>query len=158
MQYYLVPSSELYHHGVVGMRWGHRKAKPTNSVIKPIHQMGAYSTYQSMRKTHNKLSMAVYDNDLKNIAKHTKKMNKLKKSFETRYSDITKEDLFKGEQYVNALSTVLRTTSMALMARYAGWWYGPYKAARTAITIGAAIKKANDSRYIDSQNNKKEAV
>lgn len=21
-QYYLVPSEELYHHGVVGMRWG----------------------------------------------------------------------------------------------------------------------------------------
>lgn len=51
--------NELYHHGVKGMKWGHRKALPTSSTYNKVKN--AQSAYKDARKIANKKYNIMYD-------------------------------------------------------------------------------------------------
>lgn len=42
-------TNELYHHGVKGMKWGHRKSLPTSSLRNQVDS--AKTTYKNAKKS-----------------------------------------------------------------------------------------------------------
>lgn len=59
--FYAVParSDELYHYGVPGMRWGHRKAPEQSSYVKNVKSTKA--AYKSAKKDYNKAFNKYYN-------------------------------------------------------------------------------------------------
>lgn len=51
--------NELYHHGVKGMRWGHRKAQPVSG--SRGRMQSAKADYKSAKKTYNKSFNKAYN-------------------------------------------------------------------------------------------------
>ena len=45
-------TNELYHHGVKGMKWGHRKSLPTSSLRNQVDS--TKTTYKNAKKAYNK--------------------------------------------------------------------------------------------------------
>ena len=67
-QYYLVPSEELYHHGVVGMRWGHRKERTSGNSI--VRVAGASHYDRKIQRTNKRIEKQKAE-----IKKHSEKLN-----------------------------------------------------------------------------------
>lgn len=53
-------TNELYHHGVKGMKWGHRKSLPTSSLRNQVDS--AKTTYKNAKKAYNKSFNDAYKN------------------------------------------------------------------------------------------------
>ena len=59
-RYYLIPSDELYHHGVLGMRWGHRKVR-----VSKGHRKGRVSKGNRYRENNRRTSFIQTEKSLK---------------------------------------------------------------------------------------------
>lgn len=92
-------NNELYHYGVLGMKWGHRKAsKNSNSRID-----------KSYKKAHAKKKLKyMSDNDLREI---NKRLNA-----ERQYKDLTRTKS-KGKAAVDAFTSTAKTV-VAVAAAY----------------------------------------
>ena len=108
-QYYLVPSSELYHHGVLGMKWGHRKERTSGNSI--IRTAGASHYDRKIQRTNNRIKKQKAE-----IKKHSEKMNFQKQKLATqqqkykkKYSDISKQEI---TRYRKATKAIMRTAGM----------------------------------------------
>lgn len=93
--------SELYHYGVPGMRWGHRKALPTSSVRNKVNSTKA--EYKSAKKAYSKSYNKAYNNSaLHPISQFATKKGKAK-------SDALWDDAYKKASSMRTAKTAYKT-------------------------------------------------
>lgn len=116
-QYYLVPSEELYHHGVVGMRWGHRKERTSGNSI--IRVAGASHYDRKIQRTNNRIEKQKAE-----IKKHSEKLNFQKqrlatqhKKYKKKYSDISKQEITRYRETTKAIMRTAGMVGLGIMSR-----------------------------------------
>lgn len=137
LQYY---GRQLYHHGILGMKWGKRNGPPY-----PLDQSSRSSAERKMQKSKNAERTAEYANRASSINEGARRVNrgigKLKRTassqdvskmsdeelrklvnrlnMEQQYSDLTSRRVSKGETYLDEIMDVaggvLAMTSSALL-------------------------------------------
>lgn len=116
-QYYLIPSDELYHHGVVGMRWGHRKERMSGNSI--IRVAGASHYARKIQRTNNRIEKQKAE-----IKKHSENMNFQKQRLATqqqkykkKYSDISKQEITRYRETTKAIMRTAGMVGLGIMSR-----------------------------------------
>ena len=140
-------TDELYHYGVLGMRWGHRKRNQLSAELKELKGYDQYA-----KKHPNSLSSSKISTHIRN-----KQMNKLKKKIH-KIDTSPQRKVIKKELTKNKLSKAGLTTLQGVNA-LAGVYTG-YRAAksiknkkygralvRTALTA-LAVSNIHDAQKI----------
>ena len=140
-------TDELYHYGVLGMRWGHRKRNQLSAELKELKGYDQYA-----KKHPNSLSSSKISTHIRN-----KQMNKLKKKIH-KIDTSPQRKVIKKELAKNKLSKAGLTTLQGVNA-LAGVYTG-YRAAksiknkkygralvRTALTA-LAVSNIHDAQKI----------
>lgn len=116
-QYYLAPSEELYHHGVVGMRWGHRKERTSGNSI--IRVAGASHYARKIQRTNDRIEKQKAE-----IKKHSENMNFQKQRLATqqqkykkKYSDISKQEITRYRKTTKAIMRTAGMVGLGIMSR-----------------------------------------
>lgn len=116
-QYYLVPSEELYHHGVIGMRWGHRKERTSGNGI--IRVAGASHYARKIQRTNNRIEKHKAE-----IKKHSENMNFQKqrlaiqqKKYKMKYSDISNQEITRYRETTKAIMRTAGMVGLGIMSR-----------------------------------------
>lgn len=116
-QYYLVTSEELYHHGVVGMRWGHRKERTSGNSI--IRVAGASHYDRKIQRTNNRIEKQKAE-----IKKHSEKLNFQKQrlvtqqqKYKKKYSDISKQEITRYRETTKAIMRTAGMVGLGIMSR-----------------------------------------
>lgn len=102
-------NNELYHYGVLGMKWGVRRAR-SGSSSKTGKKQSAYE-HEDYSQTHSKKSVkSMSDAELR------RRLNRLQ--MEKQYKDIQPRTINKGKKYVNTFikagATVATVTTTGL--------------------------------------------
>lgn len=103
--------NELYHYGVKGMKWGHRKKQlPTSSTRKKLNS--AKAEYKSAKKAYNKSFNEAYNKSLGAYSPSKKQRQRAEERWNKAYDDANKFDSAKTA-YKNAKrerNTAIRNT------------------------------------------------
>ena len=101
-------SNELYHYGVLGMRWGVQKNRSNNSSSSKNKRSTVHDDYKEAHSKKNVKSMS--DNELR------KRINRIQ--MEQQYSKLNPSKVDKGKQYINGIvkagTTVAAVTTTGL--------------------------------------------
>ena len=117
-------TDELYHYGVLGMKWGHRNRKQLSAELKELKGYDRYA-----KKHPNSLSASKISTHIRN-----KQMNKLKKEIH-KINTVPKRKIIKKELTRNKLNKSGLTTLQGVNALAGGY---------TAYT---AVKSIKNKRY-----------
>lgn len=137
-------NNELYHYGVLGMKWGVRKSRPSSSGSskgkKKSKEPSPDLEAKSKRKSDLKSRRTLSDEELK------KKIERLK--MEREFKELTKEDISPGEKFA---SEVMSSAGKKVLTAAA--------AGAMAYAIKVAMTKEFDAKeaagYVASNPNKK---
>lgn len=115
MKYRVVRDDELYHYGVLGMKWGHRKSEGgSSSIFRRREKSEDYKTVEAIRKK-----------KIKEMSNEELRTANNRLQLEAQYKNLTKRRIFAGEQfardYVNDVAketrkTAAKTAVKAMMA------------------------------------------
>lgn len=133
--------NELMHHGVLGMKWGVRKARPTSGKARgKTKTVSVNDKEKASRKSALKKRRTLSDADLR------KRIDRLK--MEKEFKSLTKEDVSPGKKFV---SDVMSSAGkkMLTVAAAGAMAYG----VRAAMTRDFDIREA--ASYIAANPNKK---
>lgn len=102
-------NNELYHYGVLGMKWGVRRAR--NNVSTSNRSSSNKTTHEDYTKAHDRKSVKYMSNaELRN------RVNRLQ--MERNYNQLNPNNVRRGSQYINKLikagTTVATITSTGL--------------------------------------------
>ena len=101
-------SNELYHYGVLGMKWGVRRNRSNTSSSSKSKQTTIHDDYKEAHSKKNVKSMS--DNELR------KRINRIQ--MEQQYSKLNPSKIDKGKQYINGIikagTTVATITTTGL--------------------------------------------
>lgn len=117
--------SELYHHGVKGMRWGVRKKSTKSSQARKKMSFKAHEDY---RKAHKKKSIRRMSD--KELADRNKRL-----SAEQQYKKLTKKSS-KGRLAVKVILSSAGAATVTAGAVYLGAKYSPQLISRGAEIAG----------------------
>ena len=117
-------TDELYHYGVLGMRWGHRNRRQLSAELKELKGYDRYA-----KKHPNSLSASKISTHIRN-----KQMNKLKKEIH-KIDTAPKRKIIKKELTRNKLNKSGLTTIQGVNALAGGY------------TAYAAVKSIKNKRY-----------
>lgn len=137
-------NNELYHYGVLGMKWGVRKSRPSSSGSskrkKKTNELSPDLEVKTKRKSDLKSRRTLSDDELK------RKIERLK--LEREFKELTKEDISPGKKFASELMSsagkkVLTAATAGAMAY----------AVKSAMTKKFDAKEAAD--YLVPNPNKK---
>lgn len=103
-------NNELYHYGILGMKWGVRRT-PEQLGHRPIKKKKTASEHNDYKKAHSEKSIkSMSDKELR------ERLNRLQ--MEQQYSKLSDSDCNKGKTYINRIiragSTIATITSTGL--------------------------------------------
>lgn len=94
-EYVMTADGELYHYGVKGMKWGHRKAPEQSAMLRNVKSTKA--NYKSAKKAYNKSFNAAYNKSHQVYSLSKKKREANDKRWEDVYDKIDALDKAKTE-------------------------------------------------------------
>ncbi len=98
---------ELYHHGILGMKWGVRRWQNKDGSLTPAGKERYNDDWsddaKSVATTRSKSSKEMSNAELRRVIE---RMN-----LEKQYSQLNKEDISKGKKAVNTLIKTAKTTA-----------------------------------------------
>lgn len=160
---YVADSEELYHHGVLGMKWGVRKA---------YHKIGSNSRYmkkalnydvrsanqtKKAEKAHSSIDLARANeksvkasNYYKKAAKYEKKANNSSDSAKLRYEKKAAQMQYKGSKLAIEGNRLSRTTGYGIKSQKYARKADQYEKKAAKVRL----KMAKNRVYIDQMNRK----
>lgn len=127
MQYYVV-SDELYHHGILGMKWGVRRYQNKNGSLTPL---GYHRYGKEVKAGVKRFNEAAKEYDAAKKSKNRPASKAAKKAMKTEYKNIERQaSIDRGKVLVENRHQNLLTLS------------GKSLAAHGAVTIGRAATKS----------------
>lgn len=104
-------NNELYHYGVLGMKWGVRRSRPSSSSKSGKRRKQSVYEHEDYTQTHSKKSVkSMSDAELR------RRLNRLQ--MEKQYKDLNTGSVNKGKKYINSFikagATVATVTTTGL--------------------------------------------
>lgn len=104
-------NSELYHYGILGMRWGVRRSKAQLARSNRSKKNSSDDYHEDYKKAHNKKSVKTMSD-----AELRSRLNRL--NMEQQYTKLSPNKVSKGKQYIDKVikagTTIATITTTAL--------------------------------------------
>lgn len=160
MEYRLIRNDELYHYGVPGMRWGHRKAVPDSYASSKAQYKAAkrafnrshsraynYSAFHLMSQFTNPGKKAKADKLWEQAKKDGKKFNAAQKEYKREKARTADQRAAARKERVKTAAKIGAAAGAAALAAYGG--YKVYKLQGDAVTSLGKKYSSLSKQYMD---------
>ena len=151
--FYALPSDELTHHGVKGMKWGVQKAvRKTSESAKRIGRSMSAARIERTRAriernmSRNKSLSKRYNLDYKKQNKRYRaKIRRLEAARNSKVSDLSEADIERGRVMYNTIKNVGVSVAVAATTTAIGTAYAPAAVAAKLVGVGVTtVLKGTD--------------
>lgn len=150
---------ELYHFGVKGMKWGHRKSLPTSSLLNQVDS--AKTTYKNAKKAYNKSFNDAYKHraEAYSFSKERRKANDARwaknyvdaNKLDSAKADYKKAKLERKQKIKNTYKSLNKSASLGEKLTYNN--ATRKKAAKYVVDNGMTVEQAKSRANKDAIRN-----